>query len=181
MSDSDTIDRIAALEARIRALEDERSIRELLAVYGFHADTKRDEEYLDLWTDDGVMDLVGSIDAHQGGPMPGRMIWEGRDRLREFITDPDSHHKPGFYGKTLHTQGNNVVVRVDGDEATVNSYSIVLQEIDGKTTLITAGANRWRLRRENGRWRIQERRRREVGEDDIPELLSATSVPEDAS
>jgi hypothetical protein len=57
MSKEDLESRLLKLEARIRELEDERHIRELLARYGYNADCCRDKEYVELYTDDGVMDL----------------------------------------------------------------------------------------------------------------------------
>jgi hypothetical protein len=41
----------------VTELEDDRSIRELLAGYGYTADTCRDDDYLALYTEDGVMNL----------------------------------------------------------------------------------------------------------------------------
>ena len=50
-------DRLAALERRVRELEDEREIRNLLGWYAYYADGRHDEEWVDLWTEDGVYDL----------------------------------------------------------------------------------------------------------------------------
>jgi ketosteroid isomerase-like protein len=169
------IERLEVLEARLREVEDEREIRELLSRYGFHADARRDEAYLELWTDDGVFDV--SMDRHIAGVdtsyQDGRRF-VGKEQLREMITDPDGHARPGVYGHTLHVQGNNVVVHIDGDEAVANAYSLLVYNTGEGLELRAAGTNHWGFRREDGRWRITERRRRAVGDPATDENLSAT-------
>jgi len=163
--------RLAALEQRVQELEDERDIRELLSRYGFNADACRDEAYVDLYTDDGVMNLVvGEQDAYGVEPR----IWRGKDELREFIQDPEAHHKPGFYGRAMHVQGNNVVCHIHGEEATVNSYSLVLHREGDQVALLSAGNNQWQLRKVDGAWLIEERRRRHLGGDGYIQNLDAS-------
>jgi hypothetical protein len=166
MAESDLLARIAKLEARIEELENERAIRELLARYGFNADCCRDEAYIDLYAEDGAIEVSSGDDTFR---------CEGKDQIRGFITDPKGHSAPGFYGKAMHVQGNNVVSHIRGDEATVNSYSIVFHG-DGSMTpkLLTAGNNQWELRKVGGRWLIKERRRRNVGDDRYINNLDAT-------
>jgi hypothetical protein len=166
MADSDLLARIAKLEARIEELEDERAIRELLARYGYNADCCRDEAYVELYTDDGAIEVSAGDNTFR---------CEGHEQIRGFITDPKGHSAPGFYGKAMHAQGNNVVVHIRGDEATVNSYSIVLRG-DGSMTpsLLTAGNNQWEMRKVDGKWLIKERRRRNLGDDRWTTNLDAT-------
>jgi hypothetical protein len=165
--------RVGALENRVRELEDERAIRELLARYGYHADACRDEAYLALFTEDGAYDI--SMGAFHSA-YPEIVRFEGKDRLREFIKDPEAHARPDYYGKSLHVQGNNLVVHLDGDHAVANSYSIVLRLGERGTYLHAAGTNQWTLERHDGQWRIKERRRREMGHPGTDENLSATPV-----
>jgi SnoaL-like domain len=172
MTDSSLETRLAALELRVQELEDERDIRELLSRYGFNADACRDEAYVNLYTDDGSMDLVvGEGDAYGTGPR----VWRGKDQLRSFIEDPEAHHKPGFYGRAMHVQGNNVVCHIHGDEATVNSYSLVLNRDGDQVALMSAGNNQWQLRKVDGAWLIVERRRRHMGGEGYIENLDATA------
>ena len=56
-TNSEMVARLEALEARVQELEDERAIRELLARYGYTADTCKDEAFVDLYTEDGTMKL----------------------------------------------------------------------------------------------------------------------------
>src|SRR4051812_23545510 len=115
MADMEQLEaRIRKLEARVEELEDERAIRELLARYGYNADNCRDEAYLALFTEDGAMNLSSAQYA-------GMPRWEGQAALKAFITDPKVHHRPGFYGNSMHMQGNNMVSHISGDTAVVNS------------------------------------------------------------
>jgi hypothetical protein len=162
-------ERVARLEARIEELEDDRAIRELLARYAYNADGCRDEAYVQLYTEDGAMDLSGG----QGNVRR----WQGHEALREFITDTTGHQAPGFYGRAMHVQGNNVVTHIDGDDAIVNSYSIVLAgDPNGgpKISLFSAGNNQWTLKKQGGKWLIKERRRRHIGDDWYITNLDAT-------
>jgi hypothetical protein len=162
--------RIAKLEARVQELEDEREIRELLSRYGFNADCRRDDKYVDLYTDDGVVDL-GEGGAGRGRPFR----WEGKEAIRQFIADPEGHHREDVYGRSMHLQGNNVVTHIQGDEALVNSYSIALTA-SPDLRMLTAGNNLWRLKKIDGKWLFQERRRRVLGSEDY--IANVDDTPE---
>src|SRR4029077_15793878 len=96
----------------VKELQDDRAIREVLARYGYNADVCRDEAYVNLYTEDGGIDLG----------LPERMRrYEGKAQIREFINDPPSH-KDSHYGRRLHVNGNNLVTHIKGDEAVANSY-----------------------------------------------------------
>jgi uncharacterized protein (TIGR02246 family) len=160
--------RIRKLEARVQELEDERAIRELLARYGYNADACRDDAYVALFTEDGVMNLTTA------GYGPDVKRWEGRKALKEFITDPTGHHLPGFYGNAMHMQGNNVVSYIKGETAVVNSYSVVLQADGGEVKLFSAGNNEWLLEKVDGNWLFKERCRRQIGGAEYTSNLKAT-------
>src|SRR4051794_32027989 len=57
--DDDTARRLAALEARIRQLEDEAAIVRLIASYGPAADSCSGEAVAALWADGGTYELQG--------------------------------------------------------------------------------------------------------------------------
>lgn len=163
--------RLKTLELRLQALEDEREIRELLSRYGYNADAKRDDAYIDLFADDGAIEIsMGGDD----GKYAAGLRFEGKDALRSFIGDPAGHHRPGFYGYSLHLQNANTVIHVDGDTAVANAYSVLLQQIGPETRIVGAGTNQYTFRRVDGHWLITERRRREVGHPRTDENLAAT-------
>ena len=57
--------RIEALEARVLELEEDRAIRDLLARYGFTADTCQDEAFVELYTSDGRMKVAANANARK--------------------------------------------------------------------------------------------------------------------
>ena len=171
-ADAETERRLARLETRLGALEDEREIRELLARYGHFADAALDDEYFGLFTDDTVMDVSS---GHL--PDPYAVIrWEGLDAMREFLAIRSAEHGDGFVGSSLHMQGNNLTVKVDGDNAVANNYSFVLHQTGVEVHLVSASINEWKFRRIDGRWLITQRLRRMVGAPDTAAVLRA-SVP----
>lgn len=161
-ADADSTGGLADLEARLRRLEDELEIRELISRYGFLADTRRDEELLDLFTDDAVMESGV-------GPEVRRTV--GRDRIWDLICDPAGHRNPDYHGKGMHVLGTNLLTNVSGDQATVYSYSLMVRREDDKIVVFSASGNRWRLSRVDERWRIRERSRRPVADDRLAEIL----------
>jgi hypothetical protein len=145
---------VAALERRVRALEDERELRDLLHRYSVGADVHRGAPWVDLFTEDGVYDLGG---RNVEGAFSGR--FEGAEELLGLIT---GHGMPPE-GRAQHHHGP-MRFEVSGDDASAESYSITyLLDDDGEARIYCLGFSRWTFRRENGRWRIAERQRRELG------------------
>ncbi len=143
--------RLERLEKRLQYLEDQEAIRECLSLYGYAADVGRSEEWLDLWTADGVYEL-------DEGPHKGRAA------LTKIIAAPDSTHK-SIENRCLHTV-ENLFIRIDGDTAWAEGYSIVIvRERDtGNYIPWGCGYNHWDFRRDNGRWKLTCRRRKAVGD-----------------
>jgi hypothetical protein len=166
--------RMDGLEARLQEIEDERAIRDLVNRYGYNADGQRDDRWVDLWTEDGVYDLLSTVNYPDGSTRVLERSWAGKDELRALITDPLGHQRSGFYGHSMHTGGSSMVVHVDGDRALANSYSFLYQEHDGTVDLVSAADNQWTLVRVGGEWLIRERRRRQVGTTAFIENLDAT-------
>lgn len=165
----DVQDRLAALEVRLRLLEDEKAIRELLARYGYYADAPLDEEYFGLFTEDCVMNVSSGR-----GEDPYEVIrWEGLEEMRRFLGERTAQHGNGFYGHSFHVQGNNLAIKITGDEAVASGYSFIFHQ-DGPTLkLLSASMNEWAFRREGGQWLIQMRKRRMAGAPDAKEVLRA--------
>ena len=162
--------RLSTLEARLAALEDEREIRELLARYGYYADAPLDEEYFALFTEGCVMD----VSSGRGDDPYEVLRWEGLARMREFHAVRTAVHDNGFYGRSFHVQGNNLAVVVDGDDGVANGYSFIFHQDGSTLRLLSASLNAWKFRRVEGRWKIQERKRRMAGAPDAAEVLRAS-------
>jgi ketosteroid isomerase-like protein len=166
MSDSD---RIAVLEKRLAILEDKEKIREVLARYGYNADLGRSDEYVNVWTKDGVYDL----DA-------GKL--EGEAAIREMISSPTGAHKSQIENRSMHTVCN-LHIGIEGDTAWAEGYSVVwVKGEDGKAAPWTVGYNHWEFRRSGDGWLMTLRRRRDVGGpvwggDVIKSYLTADDLP----
>jgi hypothetical protein len=138
-----------ALESRLRILEDQEKIRRCLARYGFNADLGRSEEYLALWSEDGLYDLDN-----------GRL--QGLAPLREMITSPTGPHKSQIENRSMHAVGN-LFIEVQGDVAFAEGYSVVWVRGAERHEPRTAGYNHWDFRRQGEGWLLTRRLRREVG------------------
>jgi hypothetical protein len=151
------------IKTRLRELEDERAIRDLIGRYGHYADLGHEDAWVDQWTDDGVYDLVTIV--RKGAGYEGNIRFEGREQLYEHIRDPAAHK--ALEGRSLHIQDMNLVVRVMGEQAIAESYSMTLLREGDETVVRSAGMIRWTLRRTDKRWRIVEKRRRPPGDADL--------------
>ena len=133
-------------EQRLQALEDERDIRDLLSRYGESLDYGLEEQFVSLFTEDGVWR------SHR--PRSGTKLISGADELTRFARNhtraPMACHK--------HIAVDAQIV-VDGDTATCVSYFMRLDgRKDGKPSWIWGmGRYRDRLVRRDGRWLFLER------------------------
>jgi hypothetical protein len=116
---------------------DREAIRNLLARYCHHVDAAETEEWLGLYTDNPTLDL-GMGD----GPMTGH------DALREMSARRVA-------GSALHLSAN-AVIDVQGDEADVASYVVVIGNNDDPAIRL-GGRYVDKLRRIDGEWRFESR------------------------
>lgn len=143
-------ERVSILEQRLRTLEDQEKIRRALARYGFNADLGRSEEYLALWSKDGVYDL-------DAGPL------NGEAEIRDMISSPTGTHKAHIENRSMHAVGN-LLIEIEGDTAWAEGYSIVwVRDQQGKHQPMSAGYNHWDFVRKGEEWLMTRRTRREVG------------------
>ena len=122
-------------------LEDKDAIRELLARYCFHFDSGDFDEWIDLFTPDGVFDVgpMGRFAEHVG--------------LRQFLkTVPLTDGLP----QVKHCVMNSIVT-VDGATATAQSYVVVISA-GPPLGLTLAGRYEDRLVKTPHGWRFRERR-----------------------
>jgi len=113
--------------------EDRDEIRDLTARSCLYIDTGRSEEWAALWTEDGEFDLGG-----------GRIV-RGQDELREHA----GHMEPG----RVHHLATNLVIDVDGDEAT-NRMSVLLTA-EGAVAMVARVHDQ--LRRVDGQWLLHRK------------------------
>ncbi len=160
-------ERVAAIESRQKVYEDERVIRDLIARYGFYADCGAHESFVDLFTYDGVIELVGGAPA---GVTEPSVRWSGRSELREFIGDPEIHMK--IQGRCQHLPSLDLRIEIFGDSAVAHSSSVVLLKHLETVTIYGAGFTKWTLVRLEGRWLIRHRRRVAIGTADLAGLIT---------
>ncbi len=134
-------ERLATLERRLQALEDEREIARLIASYGPLVDAGAAEEAAALWTEDGVYDV-------------DEVYLEGRDQLKAMVLS--AHHQQWIEAGCAHFLGP-AHITVDGDSATAVCHSLMVVRVEGRFVLRRATANHWSLSRTPQGWRTTRR------------------------
>ena len=125
----------------VSVLEEKDAIRELMARYCFHFDNGEFDAWLDLFTPDGVFDL-GS-----------RGRFGGRESLQKF---PKSLPLTNGVPMMKHCVMNSIV-SVDGNQATAQSYVVVVRGGD-QLVLSVAGRYADQLDKTDDGWRFRERK-----------------------
>lgn len=160
-------ERVAAIESRQAVLEDERAIRELISRYGFYADCGAHDSFVDLFTNDGVIELVGGAPAGVTEPV---VRWSGRMQLRQFIGALEMHMK--IQGRCQHLPSLDLRTEIMGDSAFAHSSSLVLLEEAETVSVYGAGFTTWSLVKIDGRWLIRHRRRVAIGTPNLADLIA---------
>ena len=135
---------IAALETRVRQLEDHLEITQLVAQYGPAVDSGSPEATADLWTQDGSFDAVGAITMHGHEQIAGMVRSQGHQDL------------------ILHGCGHVLTVPhvvVDGDEARGRSYALNIRwdAEEQRFWVARLSANTWHWVRTDDGWKVKER------------------------
>ena len=140
-------DRLAIVERRLRALEDERDIARLIASYGPLVDSGDADGASALWTVDGSYDVES-------------WMMSGRDEVAAMVRS-DAHQ--GLIAKGCCHFFGPPVIEVDGDEAVaVCESTLLVRRESGGYAVALAGVHLLRLRRDSGSWRIVSRTARQL-------------------
>ena len=134
--------RFAALEARIRAAEDELAIIRLLLFDGPRRQ-RRDRE------DRGTVDRGRRLRSRRAA---SRL--EGHAALKALYQGP-THQ--GIIGAGSGHLTLTPTIRVDGDTAEATGHSLLVQKAEDGWKVTRATANHWRLKRTPQGWRVVER------------------------
>lgn len=137
---------VAALEARLRRLEDERDIARLIASYGPWVDAADADGAAALWAPDGSYEVEGWTMA-------------GRADVHAMVQSPS--HRALVASGCSHFLGP-AVVTVDDDTAVAVCESLVVVRRDpadgsGEYVVWRATANHFELARSDGHWQITRR------------------------
>ncbi|MDX2165963.1 MAG: nuclear transport factor 2 family protein [Deltaproteobacteria bacterium] len=150
----DVGERLASLEARLRAVEDELAIHKLIVRYGLAVDSGDAERTAAVFAADGVYDA----DVR---------LMRGRAAVADMVRG--ARHQ-AMVGHCAHQIGP-AIVRLHGDTATALGYSrVYLQEADG-IGVYRVSFNRWTLARQADGWAITHRFTRLLGHEEALAIL----------
>lgn len=152
------------LAARLQRLEDERRILQLIDLHAMLSDAGPAEGFAELYAEDCLVDLGEILVAGK------TTVVEGRERLLKEIYFEPGHR--AAEGRTQHFRSGPQIIRVDGDEAAGVTYAMTsLVQPDGSARMMVSGFNFWGFIRASGRWRINRRIHRRLGDADVVELF----------
>lgn len=135
-----------ALDERLRMLEDEREIRELIIRYAQHLDARDHKGYASLFARDGRWS--GRMGDATGPEAIEAMLVEGLGPTPKGFRNTRNFH--------LIT---NIVVEVAGDSATAESRLVYFaRSAEARPAPMLAGRYADELVREDGRWRFKFRK-----------------------
>ena len=158
MDDSQEHDRVAALEERIRLLEDQMAIHRLINSWGPAVDTGNAEAAASLFSDDAILE---SDMSYLIGPTAIAVM-----------VNADGHQSL-IRGGTAHIPAFPVV-NVEGDVATATGYTRVYRHTSDGYEVWRLSANHWEFRRLPEGWRVTRRTNHVIdGGPEAPKLLGS--------
>lgn len=139
-------DRLAALEARLRAAEDHLAILNLLNTYGPLVDSATGAPAGALWEEGGGYSFTlpdgGTKRLSAPDEIAGMYAWQGH---LDLVNTGCAHLTA------------TPKITIDGDDAQAVGYSFVVLREDERWFFWRAAVNHWTLRRTDAGWRIAER------------------------
>jgi hypothetical protein len=144
--DEVTTNEIEELQSSVRRLEDESAITHLILSYGPAADSRLASLAGSLWLEDGVYDWDADGSPHEGSVEVEAML--KADQHRGLVGEGVAH----FAGPPL--------IDLDGDAATVLTYSLIMRREGDRHYLWRVSAVRWDVERALGKWRVRRRTNR---------------------
>jgi len=136
----------AALEQRVRDLEDKLAIYQLVASYGPSIDGGAASEAGRLWTEDAWYD--------SDAPSAGSDGVHGREAIEEVA------RRCGEMAIGIAHITHLPIVTVDRDRATVIGHSNTFHQEGAEFQIGRVASNRWDLERIDGAWRVRRRTNR---------------------
>jgi hypothetical protein len=159
--EEDLANRVAALEARLRELEDRAEIVQVIARYGPAADSSDGVAIQQLFASDGTYELEGWSFTH-----------ETMDRT--VTTELHARYVSAGSGHVMSLPA----IQLDGDRAVATNYSQVFLHQGDHWTVDRCAANRWDLVRTPDGWKVKRRVNRLLnGSAAARDLLSGREPP----
>jgi SnoaL-like domain len=137
-----------SFETRLRRVEDELAIRQLLLTYGPAADAGLSELASSVWSEDGIYDWDANGDPHVGRTGVDAMLRS------------DGHQ--GVIGRGAAHFAGPPLITIDGDKATALTYSLImLRDAEAaRYYLWRVSAARWDLECGTSGWKVVRRTNR---------------------
>jgi hypothetical protein len=149
---SDIEKRLAALEAKVRELEDQVALYQLMSAYGPLVDSGDAAATAALWTEDGVYDWGGGPQSSAKEGPAGAAY--SRAAIADMVRGP-------YHQEIIQTGAGHVIglphLRIDGDTAVGTSYSRLYRSDGDNFRTWRVGANRWEFIRTADGWRVKQR------------------------
>jgi hypothetical protein len=164
----EVFEELQALRRAVTCLEAERDCAAVLARYGYYVDHGRRDEWVNLFTEDGVFDNIMYFgdDIVNSDPALWRQTrFVGHERLREMIYGPAN---ASIVGRSQHQVGGPPATfrLIDDNNAVMVSYSVVYVKEKADLPVVqyqNHAMNRWTFRKVDGQWYIAENIRRKMG------------------
>jgi hypothetical protein len=168
--------RFAALETRLKELEDQVAIYQLMSAYGPLVDSGDAQATSKLWVADGVYDWGGGSTP----PAPDVPVKEGavgaaygRGAIAGMVRGP--YHQEIIHGGAGHVIGLPHIV-LKGDTAVATSYSRLYRRDGDNFRVWRVGANRWEFVRTPDGWRVKMRINRVLDGAEEPRALLRSGI-----
>jgi ketosteroid isomerase-like protein len=150
-------EQLAALQERVRVLEDQVAIHRLINSWGPAVDTGNSEAAAALFSDDAILQ---SDLSYLTGPaaIAAMVLGDGHQSLIR----GGSAHIPAF-----------PIINLQGDTASATGYTRVYRHTDEGYDVWRVSANHWEFRREPDGWRVTRRTNHVInGGPEAPKILS---------
>jgi hypothetical protein len=172
----EVLEELQALRRAVACIEAERDCAAVLARYGYYVDYGRRDEWVNLFTEDGVFEnmVYHGDDIVNSDPALWRQTrYVGRDQIRDMIYGPAN---ASIVGRSQHQVGGPPAIfrLIDADNAVMVSYSVVYVKDKADLPVVqyqNHATNRWTFRKVDGQWYIAENIRRKMGTPDSGKLL----------
>ena len=126
----------------MNALEDKEAIRDLMTRYCLSIDAGRYEDWVQCFTEDGTFN----------SPILGK--WQGPEKLLAFT----GRYKEWTGDAQPRHCVMNILIDLNGDTATAESYLLMTHAAQGKTELVISGRYEDEIEKVAGQWRFKERK-----------------------
>jgi len=146
---------VAALAARVQALDDVLAVHRVLVSYGLAVDAGDAAATAALYSGDCEVDIDGAVH------------FRGRQAVHDMVLG-DAHQ--AILGECAHLMGP-YRVEVDGDRAVAVGYASVYVREDDQIKPWRQAYGRFELERRDGRWQITHRTSRAVGSPNRSDVL----------